>query len=71
MAERRDLGFGPHGEGLAITVEPFRGPSPAMRSAIAAAAEQIGDAQGLSTTVHYGRVFAEKRPKLRIDPSDA
>jgi hypothetical protein len=58
-------------KGLAITIETFDPPSPALRTAMAVAAERVGSAQGLATTVDFGRVFVEKGRKLVIDPSNA
>ena len=57
--------------GLTITVETFDKAGAALRKAIGAAAERVGTAQGLATTVDYGRVFTGKGPKLAIGPADA
>jgi hypothetical protein len=59
------------GDRIDITVETFDRASPAERVAIAEAAEAIGVAQGLVTSVAFGRVFQEKGRKLVIDPEDA
>ena len=59
------------GDRLAITVETFERAGSSERSAIGLAAEAIGDAQGLATSIGFGRVFQEKGRKLVIDPVDA
>ena len=48
---------------LAITVEPFTDPSAGQRRAIAAAADEVGRAQGGTASVGYGPVFPEKASK--------
>jgi hypothetical protein len=57
--------------GLAITIDPFDRVGPMDRTAMAAAAESIGAAQGVSVTVSFGRVFAGKARKLRVTSADA
>ena len=57
--------------GLEITIDAFERPSPALRSAVAAAADRVGAVQGVPVTVGDGRVFTERGPKLAIDPGDA
>jgi hypothetical protein len=57
--------------GLAITIDPFDLVRPAERTAMAAAAEAIGAAQGVSVTISFGRVFAGKAGQLRITAGDA
>ncbi|MES1239699.1 MAG: crosslink repair DNA glycosylase YcaQ family protein, partial [Chloroflexota bacterium] len=59
------------GSRLLITVDPFE-PAPApLRSAMADAAERVGDALGMPVTVEFGRVFDAPPRKLRIEPRDA
>ncbi len=58
-------------KGLSITIDPFERLSPAERAAMATAAESIGAAQGLPTTIGFGRVFAQKGSKLTVGPADA
>jgi hypothetical protein len=52
------------GDRLAITIEPFSRPSGSERKAMAAAAHEIGRAQGLAPTVAFGRVFQGKRSEV-------
>lgn len=54
-------------DGLAVTIEPFRDPSPGRRAAMSRAAHEIGRAQGLAVSVAYGRVFAEKRSNVSFN----
>jgi hypothetical protein len=51
------------GDTLKLTIEPFSEPSKRRRASMAAAAREIGRAQGLATSVELGRVFQEKRSK--------
>ena len=58
-------------KGLTITIDPFGDVDASLRKAIGPAAERVGAAQGLATTVEYGRVFVEKGSRLAILPGDA
>jgi hypothetical protein len=55
------------GKVLTVTVEPFGTLTASLRKGIAAAAERVATAQGLSATVGYGRVFPEKRAKFLVN----
>ncbi|HEX2627007.1 MAG TPA: crosslink repair DNA glycosylase YcaQ family protein, partial [Candidatus Limnocylindrales bacterium] len=59
------------GSKLVITVDPFEPVPPALRSAIAGAAERVGDTQGLPVEVEFGRVFTAPPRRLRIEPQHA
>lgn len=59
------------GSKLVITVDPFEPVPPARRTAIADAAERVGDAQGMPVEVVFGRAFDGPPRKLRIEPRDA
>ena len=59
------------GSKLLITVDPFEPVTPNLRTAMAAAAEAVGDAQGMPVSVEFGRVFTAPARKLRIEPQDA
>jgi hypothetical protein len=48
------------GKGLAITIETFERSGASGRAAIGKAAERIGEVQGLTATVAFGKVFATK-----------
>ena len=56
---------------LRVTIDPFEPFEPALRTAVAEAAEAIGDAQGLPVEVAFGRVFDRPPRKLAIRPQDA
>jgi hypothetical protein len=58
--------------GLTVTIDPFDDLDAARKAAIAAAADVLGRAQGLPTTVRYGRVFhLPPKRKLVVNPGNA